>query len=300
MTRERWQLAARGPESYERYQVPSVFGPLARMFLQRIALRPGQRVLDVACGTGVVTRHAAPILGPVGSIVGVDLNSNMLDVARAHALTGGASIEWRQGDAASLPCPDADFDVVLCQQGLQFFPDRAGALQEMHRVLKPGGLVGLCVWCAIEQSPCHLAMAEALRRHVGPDVARRFQDPFSFGDPDALKQAMVEAGFRDVEIEVAIVRRRLLPAKESVPGLLASTPVGPEIAALDEVTREAIVDEVATALAQYRDGDGLTVPQPTHIALATKQSDGDAEPNVGIAPGAGGAGRRGGRDVSGE
>ena len=85
MTQERWHLVARGPESYEHYQVPSVFGRLARMFLQRIALRPGQRVLDVACGTGVVARHAAPILGPSGSIVGVDLNSNMLDVARAPA-----------------------------------------------------------------------------------------------------------------------------------------------------------------------------------------------------------------------
>jgi ubiquinone/menaquinone biosynthesis C-methylase UbiE len=270
MTGERWHLAARGPDCYERYQVPSVFGPLARMFLQRVGLRPGQRVLDVACGTGVVTRHAAPILGPAGSIVGVDLNSNMLDVAREQAPTGGASIEWRQGDAASLPCPDSDFDVVLCQQGVQFFPDRAGALQEMHRVLTPGGLVGLCVWCAIEQSPCHLAIAEALRRHVGPDVARRFQGPFSFSDPDALKNAMVAAGFRDVEIQVATVTRRLLPPNESIPGLLASTPVGAEIAALPDVTRDAIVEDVATALSQYRDEDGLMVPQPTHIALATK------------------------------
>ena len=270
MTQERWQLAARGPESYERYQVPSVFGPLARMFLQRIALRPGHRMLDVACGTGILVRHAAPILGPAGSIVGVDLNSSMLDVARAQAPTGGASIEWRQGDAASLPCADADFDVVLCQQGLQFFPDRAGALREMRRVLKPGGLVGLSVWCAIEQSPCHLAIAGALLRHVGPDVARRFQGPFSFGDADALKDAMGGAGFRDVEIQVAVVRRRLLPPEESVPGLLASTPVGAEIAALDAIIRDAIVDEVATGLAQYRDAEGLTVPQPTHIALATK------------------------------
>jgi ubiquinone/menaquinone biosynthesis C-methylase UbiE len=270
MTREPWRLAAGGPDSYERYQVPSVFGPLARMFLQRIALRPGQRLLDVACGTGVVARHAAPILGPAGSIVGVDLNSDMLAVAQARAAGGGASIEWRQGDAASLPCPEADFDVVLCQQGLQFFPDRARALREMRRVLRPGGLVGLSVWCAVQHSPFHLALAEALARHVGTDVARRFQGPFSFGDPAALKAAVVEAGFRDVRMEVATVRRHLLAPRESVPGVLASTPVGSEIAALDEVVRDAIVDEVATALACYRDADGLTVPQPTHIALAAK------------------------------
>ena len=270
MTAERWRLAGSGPVSYERYQVPSVFGPLARMILQHIALRPGQRVLDVACGTGVVARQAAPILGPTGSIVGVDVNENMLDVAREHAPTGGAPVEWRQGDAASLPAPDADFDIVLCQQGLQFFPDKAGALREMHRVLKPGGLVGLSVWCAVERSPCHLAIAEALRRHVSPAVAHRFQAPFSFSDPDGLNEALVEAGFRDVDIRVETLMRRLLPPEESVPALLASTPVGPEIAALAEVTRDAIIDEVAAALSEYGAAGGLTVPQPTHVALATR------------------------------
>jgi ubiquinone/menaquinone biosynthesis C-methylase UbiE len=270
MTQERWQLTGSGPDSYERYQVPSVFEPLARMFLQRIELRPGQRVLDVACGTGVVARRAAVALGPDGLIVGVDLNSKMLDVAREHAPTDGAQLDWRQGDAASLPCPDADFDIVLCQQGLQFFPDKVGALREMHRVLKREGLVAICVWRAIEHSPCHLAIAEALRRHVSREIARRFQAPFSFGDSDVLNAAMVEAGFRHVDIQIDIVTRRLLPPKESVPGLLASTPVGPEIAALEEVTRDAIINEVATALSEYHDKEGLTVPQPTYIALARK------------------------------
>lgn len=270
MTQDRWELTGSGPDSYERYQVPSVFEPLARMFLQRIALRPGQRVLDVACGTGVVTRQAAPILGPAGLIMGVDFNAKMLEVARKHAPITGAKVEWRQGDAASLPCPDADFDIVICQQGLQFFPDKAAALSDMHRVLKPAGLVGICVWRAIEHSPCHLAIREALRRHVGTEIARRFQAPFGFGDPDVLNAAMVAAGFRNVDIQVDIVMRRLLPPKESVPGVLASTPVGPEFSALEEVTRGAIIDEVAIVLSEYRDEEGMTVPQSTHIALATK------------------------------
>jgi ubiquinone/menaquinone biosynthesis C-methylase UbiE len=270
MTQERWQLTAGGPDNYERYQVPSVFEPLARMLIERIALRPGQRLLDVACGTGIVARHAAPILGPAGFIIGVDLNTGMLDVARAHTPADGAPVEWRQGDAASLPCPDASVDVVLCQQGLQFFPDKARALKEMQRVLTPGGLVGLCVWCAIDHSPCHLAIAAALRRHVGTDVAQRFQAPFGFGDRDVLHEALVDAGFRDVEIDVAILNRQLLPPEESVPGLLASTPVGPDVAALDEATRDAIVNDVAAALSEYRDERGLTVPQPTHIALAKR------------------------------
>src|SRR5687767_11448390 len=102
MTQEHWKLTGSGPDSYERYQVPSVFEPLARMLLQRVPLRPGQRVLDVACGTGVIVRHAAPILGSAGRLVGVDLSSNMLAVAREHAPTDGAPVEWRQGDATSL------------------------------------------------------------------------------------------------------------------------------------------------------------------------------------------------------
>lgn len=168
MTQDPWQLTASSSESYGRYQVPSVFAPLARLFLQRIAPRSGDRVLDVACGTGVVARQAATMVGPEGSIVGVDLNANMLDVARAHSHVDGAPVEWKHGDAAALPCPDADFDVVLCQQGLQFFPDRAGALREMYRVLKPGGRVGMAVWCSIDTSPGHVAIAEALRRHRHP------------------------------------------------------------------------------------------------------------------------------------
>jgi ubiquinone/menaquinone biosynthesis C-methylase UbiE len=273
MTQVRWQLTGTGPDSYERYQVPSVFGPLAQMFLGRVALRPGQRVLDLACGTGVVARLAAPIVGPTCSVVGADLSPAMLEVARAHALAGGggAPIEWRQADAAALPFPEAGFDIVLCQQGLQFFPDKPAALREMRRVLRTGGTVGVCVWRAVEHSPCHLAIAAALRRHLGEDTARRFQAPFGFGDGDALRRAMADAGFRAVEIRVEVVVRRLLPPEESVPGLLASTPVGPEVAALGEAARGAIVAEAAAALAAYRDADGgLTVPQPTHIALATK------------------------------
>lgn len=270
MTHERWQLAGSGPESYERYQVPSVFEPLARRFLVHMALRPGQRVLDVACGTGIIARIAATMLGPQGSIVGIDLNPNMLELARAYAPDAGARVEWKEGDAASLPCADADFDVVLCQQGLQFFPDRGAALREMHRVLRPAGRVGLCVWRGIEHSPCHVAIADALRRHVGADAAWRFSAPFSFGDPEALNTAVAEAGFREIDIQCDVLMRRLLPPEESIPGLLASTPVGPEVAALQERARAAIISEVATALAQYRSGGGLEVPQPTHVVRAVK------------------------------
>lgn len=272
MTQPGWgQLSTSGPEHYERTQVPSVFEPLARAFLEQLALRPGQRVLDIACGTGIVARKAALIAGPTGSVVGVDFNPNMLIVARQNAPADGAPMEWRQGDAASLPCSDADFDVVLCQQGLQFFPDKVGALREMHRVLKKEGVIGVCVWRSVEHSPFHSAVAQALRRHCSEVVAQQFLAPFGFGAADALMSVMVEAGFENPSIHVETVTRRLLPAQQSVPSSFASTPVGTAISALEKGTIDAIVADVAEALLEYGDEAGLTVPQPTHIAVAAKK-----------------------------
>ena len=267
---ERWQLSGSGPDSYERYQVPSVFGPLAEIFLGHVPLEPGHRVLDVACGTGVVTRLVAPLVGPAGQVVGVDLNPAMLDVARQKAPAEGANIAWREGDAAALPCPSAGFDVVVCQQGLQFFPDKAAALREMHRVLEPGGCLALCVWRSIEHSPCNLAAAQALHRHVGSDSATKIQAPCAFGDADALRSVVRAAGFHGIDIRTEVLTRRMLPPETSIPGHLASTPVGPDIAALDEATRETLIREIAEALSGYQDRDGMAIPQGTHIVLARK------------------------------
>lgn len=271
-----WQLSGSGPESYERFQVPSAFEPLARIFLEHVALEPGQRVLDVACGTGIVARLAAPIVGTNGEVVGVDLNAGMLKVAEQNAPTTGAKIVWHQGDVAGLPCQDATFDVVLCQQGLQFFPDKVVALREMHRVLAPGRHLALCVWRSIEHSPCNLATAEVLARHLGPEAATRSQAPFAFGNATALRSLISEAGFQDIEIQAVVLTRRMLPPETSIPGHLASTPIGPEIAALDETARAAIVEEISKALDAYRTPEGLAIPQATHIALARKPVSGNA------------------------
>lgn len=109
MATELWKLGATGPENYERYQVPSVFAPLARLLLEHVSLKPGERVLDVACGTGIVARLGAPIVGPGGHITGVDLNETMLDVARRKSVEADVAIDWRQGEAGSLPCDDGSY-----------------------------------------------------------------------------------------------------------------------------------------------------------------------------------------------
>ena len=138
---ESFQITAEAAELYEAAFVPSFFAQWAPVLCELAGVEAGDRVLDVACGTGIVARTAAERTGPAGRVVGLDLNEAMLDVARRV----GPDLDWRQGDAASLPFPDRGFDVVLCQMALMFFPDRLAAVGEMARVVTGGGTVGLLV-----------------------------------------------------------------------------------------------------------------------------------------------------------
>ena len=138
---QRWgqfQLAGTTPEAYERYLVPVLFAPCADQLIELAAPGPGERVLDVACGTGIVARRAAARVGAGGALVGLDLNEGMLRVARTVGADVRPTIDWRAANAADLPFGDGEFDIVFCQQGMQFFPDRVVALGEMRRVLVPG------------------------------------------------------------------------------------------------------------------------------------------------------------------
>lgn len=267
---ERWQLSGSGAASYERFQVPSVFEPLARIFLDRVPIEPGSRVLDVACGTGIVARLAAPKIGEQGRIVGIDLNADMIAIAEQQTPPDAAAIEWQQGDAAALPFDDGEFDLVLCQQGLQFLPDKDRALAEMHRVLAPGGRLGICVWRAIEHSPYMKASVDALVPYVGEKSASRLHAPFALGDADTLRRLIEGAGFAESTFHEADVTRRMLPPEEAIPGHIASTPVGPDFAALDDAARAAVIADITQAVAPYRVPEGMAIPQGAYIVLAVR------------------------------
>src|SRR5919109_3684019 len=148
-----WSSGESPAEVYERYLVPGILAPWTPDLVAAAGLRPGERVLDVACGTGLVARLVAQRLRSNGQVVGLDINPGMLAVARIASATAGRSIEWLKGSAISLPLSEESFDVVLCQQGLQFFPDRSAALREMNRVLADGGRLALSVWRSIEHNP---------------------------------------------------------------------------------------------------------------------------------------------------
>jgi 2-polyprenyl-3-methyl-5-hydroxy-6-metoxy-1,4-benzoquinol methylase len=268
--REQWQMAGTGPESYERHLVPALFKPWALDLLARANLCTGERVLDVACGTGIAARLAAETVGPPGSVWGIDLNTAMIEVARAHAPAIAARIEWRVANATALPCLDASFDAVLCQQGLQFFPEQAVAVREMHRVLVPGGRLVLSVWRSLPFNPYVSALADALERHLGAESGAAMRAPCGFGDLGALRELLVNAGLACAGISIAVqVLRHIAPAA-FIAGQLAASPLAGAVATLDAAARSALIDDILASLKPYTDDGGLAVPMQAHVAVAKK------------------------------
>lgn len=185
-------------EIYDSWFVPVLFAPVAEQMVAGTALLPRARVLDVACGTGIVARTVAARLHGQGAVSGLDLNPAMLRVAHHASDAAGLTIEWVQGDAQALPFPDASFDLVFCQQGIQFFPDRALAVAEMHRVLAPGGEVAVACWRGLARNPFFAHFAQVVQEQVGSDALAL---PFALDDPLELAGWLQQAGFQDVSVE---------------------------------------------------------------------------------------------------
>ena len=259
-------------EVYEQYFGPALFSPWARVLLEYAAPQPGERVLDVACGTGIVTRRVAPMVGAAGKVVGLDISPAMLAVARALPAPGGATIAWQEGNALTLALPDDAFDLVLCHQGLQFFPDRAAAVQEMRRVLTKGGRVVLSVWRDLQRHPVFAAVYEATARRLNAPISA-VALPFTFGDAEALRAFLSAAGFHRIAITPQSLNANF-PTPERFVQLtvLGSAATVPTFAQLDTVARAALVEAVTleseAAVQQYSEGDRLIFPMSTHIAIA--------------------------------
>lgn len=267
---ERWQLSGNSAEAYERYLVPAIFEPWAAALVELADPRPGERVLDVACGTGIVARLAAPRVASTGEVTGLDLNAGMLAVARDASSGVSPAIDWKEGSALSMPFSDAAFDVVLCEQGLQFFPDRPVALAEMRRVTVPDGRLALSVWRALEYNPIYDPVAEALERHAGHDSGAMMRSPFVLGDAEELRGLITEAGFREVRIRLAVELVRYPSAEEFLRREAASSPLAAPLSQLSDEVRAALISDIATALRSYRDDDGVAFPIEAHVAVARR------------------------------
>ena len=265
-----WQLTEDGPEAYERSIVPAFSGAWAKDLVKRAALKKGERVLDVACGTGIVARYATKSVGENGQVAGVDVNDVMIDKARQISADTGKAIDWRQGDIAALPFSDKEFDAVLCQQGLQYFPDRELALKEMFRVLVPGGRIILSVWRPIQYFPFYIALHKALGRYVNADAALTLASAFTHGDTELLKSLCNNAGFRNIHIRLVIKQMRSPSLEEFFYGGMAASPFAGAILALDDTIRNKMLQSIEEPLLNYIDDDGLAAPMECYVMTARK------------------------------
>ena len=261
-----WQLDGDAAELYERYAVRYILGPWAPGLLDVAGVRAGEDVLDVACGTGAVARVAAERVGASGRVTGLDLNAGMLAVARSLPAPPGAAITWIERSALDTRLPAGSFDVVVCQQGLQFLPDKIAALREMHRVLAPGGRLAISVWRTT--GVYNSAVGKALRQHIGMDAASRFCASRDVPADEELLRLAVAAGFHHVKLHVQRTIVRLPSPEEFVLGHLAATPVASEVRAMSSPARAALGHDVARELSPYSEAAGVAFPEEVNVVTA--------------------------------
>ena len=257
------------PKAYDEFLVPRLFEPWARLLLDEVQLRAGEAVLDVATGPGTVARLAAARLGSQGRVVATDIALPMLEIARAKpVIAGAARIEYLESLAAPLAAPRGTFDAVLCQQGLQFFPDRPAALREMHRVLKPNGRAAIAVWAELERNQIFAAYHAALHATVPAELADLMMAPFSWPSGAALKDAAKEVGFREVRLLTPTLPMVLEGGLDQAVRSFSATAVSPGVAALPQDVQEAFFARLRRELAPL-ESDGKVIGKMTsNIILA--------------------------------
>jgi ubiquinone/menaquinone biosynthesis C-methylase UbiE len=261
---ERGQVIRSAAEVYEAFFVPALFGEWASRVADAAGVQPGQRVLDVACGTGVLARTVAARVGPNGSVIGIDLNEGMLAVARQKA----PEIEWRQGRAEAPPFDSDSFDAVVSQFGLMFFEDRRAAIQEMVRVLRPGGRLAVAVWDSLEHLPGYAVMTDLVQRLFGDQVADALRAPFVLGDPQNLRSLFAEAGIPNAQITTQEGTARF----PSIQSWIYTDIKGWTLAdVLDDAQFDRLLKEAEQVLRRFTTAEGTVVfSAPAHIVTATK------------------------------
>lgn len=246
--------AQNAAENYERYFVPAIGAPVAADLVEAAAIRPGERVLDVACGTGIVTRLAQERVGSEGTVAGLDPNPGMLAVAR-QAAPPEPRIDWYEAPAEAIPLPDESFDVVLCGMGLQFFSDKEAGLREIRRALVGGGRL---VANLPGPTPSALeAMAESLAEHISPDVAGFVHLVFSLHDPYELRRLATAAGFSEVHIRSSPKHLELPPPEDFLWQYVHSTPLAAVLSEVDDQRRAALTRDYATRCQGFVKNGGL-------------------------------------------
>lgn len=242
------------PANYQQFFVPSIGSPVAEDLLAVAHLKPRERVLDVACGTGVVTRLAAERVGPQGKVTGLDLNPGMLEVARSST-PEGLPIEWIEADAESTRLEDSAYDVVFCQMGLQFIPNKLAALREMHRVLAPGGRISINL--PGPKPRLFGIMTDAIARHMGQEEASFGDLVFSMHDANELRDLFDEASFKKVKIDAKPKRLVVPPPREFLWQYIHSTPLAQQAMTADAQIREGLERDICPQWEEFVVGDRI-------------------------------------------
>jgi ubiquinone/menaquinone biosynthesis C-methylase UbiE len=257
------------PRAYDEIMVPRLFEPWALLLLDECDLHRNAVVLDVATGPGTVARLAAKRVGPGGRVVATDISRPMLDVAKSKpSLPDAAPITYIESPAAPLPVESAVFDVVVCQQGLQFFPDRFAALGEMRRALKPGGRLAIAVWSRIEDNAIFAALHAALRDSVPADLADRLLAPFSWPDALVIKDTIEAAGFREIRVRRAALPLIFENGITQATRALSASPLAPSLAQLPAATRDELNATIGARLAPLVREGKVSGDMTSNVAVA--------------------------------
>jgi ubiquinone/menaquinone biosynthesis C-methylase UbiE len=237
------------PERYDRHLGPVLFEPYARDLAARLDLAEGARVLELACGTGILTRELRERLPATVRVIATDLNDDMIDYARERLHPEG-NVEWRQADATVLPFADSSFDAVVCQFGVMFFPDMNAAVREIRRVLVPRGVLLFNVWDTLEHNDLDRISNDTMARMFPDDPPTFYRTPHGFNDSPTIHSVLERNGFAEVDVKHVALVGTSESARHAALGLVEGSPVSHEVRARSNGDSGPIVDAVAGAIAR--------------------------------------------------
>jgi len=255
-------------DRYQSVLVPVIFEPWARELIRLANPQAGEHILDLACGTGVVTRQVAELVSDLGSLVGVDHSGEMLSVARLLAKEAGLDAEWVEADAGNLPFSENRFDLAFCQQAIQFFPDRLAALRELRRVLAPGGRVSCCVQKGLDINPMLKAQADALDTCVSERAGDAVRAICSLPDGEELRGLFEDAGFEDIDLQVTTLTLYHPDARAFAHGAMGGMHTGDKLSGLAEDAVEQAVEAFLANLGDCLEGNAMRFPHVSNVVTA--------------------------------
>ncbi len=253
---------------YEELLVPRMFNPLANLLLDHVKINEGDSVLDIACGPGTVANVAAERAGEQGRVMGLDISPAMLDVAKNKPhLEGNAKIEYGESPAHPLDAPDSEFDVTVCQQGLQFFPERVEALKEMVRVTKEGGRIAAAVWGPIEDCSLFFQLYSAMAETIPSEIAEMLKAPFHLHNTEEIYELAIEAGIKNANVKTVSFPLVFERGMEQASRVLEAAPFFPQIKELPQTDQDALDQSIELRLQPFLKGNEIHVQMVSHILL---------------------------------